>query len=80
MGQLAKQPSARVEYWEPKLRKNVERDAKVRRALEEIGWQVLLIWECETASEEQVRTALRRFLGPIRHSGITQVATQQRSR
>jgi DNA mismatch endonuclease (patch repair protein) len=61
---LAKSPNTRIEYWQPKLRGNVERDTVVRQALEEAGWQVLVIWECETNSLEYVETKLRQFLGP----------------
>lgn len=32
-------------YWEPKLRRNVERDREFDRALEASGWTVLRIWE-----------------------------------
>ena len=74
---LAKQPSARLDYWGPKLRRNVERDGNVKRALEEGGWQVLIIWECETAFEEQLGATLRRFLGPTRLFGTGRSATQQ---
>lgn len=66
---LAKQPKTRTEYWTPKLKRNVQRDGVIVRALEDADWQVLVIWECETASEEAVRAKLRRFLGPVRLHG-----------
>lgn len=45
-------PRNNREYWERKLRRNVERDAKARRALAEQGWKVLILWECEIPREE----------------------------
>lgn len=33
-----------------KFRQNKARDAKVRRQLRQLGWRVLLIWECEVKS------------------------------
>jgi DNA mismatch endonuclease (patch repair protein) len=40
------------EYWNAKLARNVARDVARRVELESLGWQVLVIWECETRSEE----------------------------
>ena len=33
--------------------------------LDAAGWGVLVIWECETKSQEAVRQALLNFLGPL---------------
>lgn len=41
-------PKSRQRYWLPKLRRNVERDAEDQRNLQELGWKVLVVWECET--------------------------------
>ena len=41
-------PKSRRDYWLPKLRRNVERDAADQRLLRESGWNVMVIWECET--------------------------------
>lgn len=41
------EPRANVPYWKPKLRRNVERDCAVNRALREAGWTVLRAWEHE---------------------------------
>ena len=40
-------PTSNVEYWIPKLHKNVERDKQNDRLLLESGWQLAVIWECE---------------------------------
>lgn len=39
-------PSSNEEYWRPKINRNVERDKKVHRELEELGWQICVVWEC----------------------------------
>lgn len=41
-------PTSRIEYWAEKFRRNVERDAEAERALRYLGWDVLVIWQCET--------------------------------
>jgi len=40
-------PKSRLEYWGPKLRRNIQRDRRVRRELRRDGWDVLVVWECE---------------------------------
>jgi len=44
-----KRPSSNADYWHPKLARNVARDENVRLKLARLGWEVLVIWECETA-------------------------------
>lgn len=56
-------PGTRTEYWGPKLRANFSRDCLNRKALEELGWEVLVVWECETKDRDGLTGALRRFLG-----------------
>ena len=40
-------PKKNVEYWEAKFARNVERDAENVHKLEEMGWRVHVIWECQ---------------------------------
>lgn len=40
-------PSSNEEYWRRKINGNVERDKKNYALLENQGWQVLVIWECQ---------------------------------
>ena len=42
------QPSANSWYWEPKLRRNVERDRAADAALGDAGWTVIRLWEHES--------------------------------
>ena len=39
------QPAANTWYWEPKLRRNVERDRAADTALGQAGWTVVRLWE-----------------------------------
>lgn len=48
-------PKSNQEFWENKFRANVERDARSRKALEDLGWRVLVVWECETQHEGCLR-------------------------
>ncbi len=42
-----RRPSTNVTFWAKKLQDNHLRDLRKRKALEELGWGVLEIWECE---------------------------------
>lgn len=57
-------PTTRREFWRNKLDGNVRRDRRNEAALEEMGWRVLIIWECQTKDLDRVAEAVRRFLGP----------------
>jgi DNA mismatch endonuclease (patch repair protein) len=35
------------EWWTEKLLGNRKRDQKHQKELEEMGWRVLVVWECE---------------------------------
>lgn len=41
-------PKTRVDFWQQKFDANIARDRKNVSALEDAGWQVLTVWECET--------------------------------
>ena len=40
-------PSTNREFWVAKIRRNQERDRENYRVLQENGWQVIVIWECQ---------------------------------
>jgi DNA mismatch endonuclease (patch repair protein) len=55
-------PKDNAEYWGAKFERNVERDHAAARELRALGWQVLVIWECQTRNAPQLRQKLKRFL------------------
>jgi DNA mismatch endonuclease, patch repair protein len=46
----ASMPKTRTKFWEAKFADNVVRDKRVTDELQALGWQVVVIWECETRS------------------------------
>ncbi|WP_139652586.1 very short patch repair endonuclease [Raoultibacter phocaeensis] len=40
-------PKSNIEYWHIKFERNVERDEKNLALLEELGWKVHVVWECQ---------------------------------
>lgn len=44
---LAATPKSRAEFWQQKFDKNVANDKINKELLEDAGWKVIIIWECE---------------------------------
>ncbi|WP_246762753.1 very short patch repair endonuclease [Rhizobium sp. NZLR1] len=47
-------PGSNQSYWAPKLQRNAQRDAEKDVELIGLGWQVLVIWECEMRAPSDV--------------------------
>lgn len=62
---LASSPKSNTSYWQDKLRRNVERDAVAMASLRYLGWDVLLIWECETRNAARLRIAIERVIAHV---------------
>lgn len=56
---LAAIPKTRPEFWASKFRANVDRDRRNKALLQEQGWRVVEIWECETRDVEALWLRLR---------------------
>jgi DNA mismatch endonuclease (patch repair protein) len=56
-------PKSRVDYWRPKLQRNQQRDIENIHKLQDLGFRVLVLWECEIAKDGRLANKLRRFLG-----------------
>lgn len=74
----SKPPKQNKSYWEPKLRRNRERDKAVSMQLRKSGWTVLRIWEHELAHSLRVSRRLERALtGKGRRSTPPNVITSE---
>ena len=60
---LAHAPRTNLNYWSPKLSRNVARDSAHLSTLKKDGWKVLVVWECQTRNTAQLSGRLKRFLG-----------------
>ncbi|WP_081467157.1 very short patch repair endonuclease [Burkholderia ambifaria] len=50
----ARLPKSRLAFWGPKLDSNAARDQVVQEQLQELGWSVFVIWECESSKEHNL--------------------------
>ena len=48
-------PKTRPSFWREKFAKTVIRDSLNERALWSLGYDVLVVWECETARDPRPR-------------------------
>ncbi|RWP70764.1 DNA mismatch endonuclease Vsr [Mesorhizobium sp.] len=55
-------PTTRPEYWIPKLERNVERDRLAEVELRRLGWDILVVWECETRDGVLLADKIATFL------------------
>ncbi len=55
-------PGSNQDYWRPKLERNQQRDAAHIENLRKTGWDVMVIWECQTRDQDQLRHGIEDFL------------------
>ena len=60
-------PRSNVEFWQEKIRRNKERDAQEVAALEALGWNVIVVWECELSRRARDLT-LRNLVDAVRRN------------
>ncbi len=52
-------PKNNAAFWKEKILGNVERDQKNQENLRNLGWRVLVVWECELKKESRMQTLER---------------------
>ena len=62
---VATTPKTNSEFWVEKFDRNIVRDVRTREQLEKLGWRVIVVWECELRSANQVAGAVRRVADEI---------------
>jgi DNA mismatch endonuclease, patch repair protein len=55
-------PKSNRDYWIPKLERNVQRDREHQEQLMNMGWQILVLWECELKDKECLAEIIKSFL------------------
>ncbi len=61
-----KLPETRKEFWENKIRGNVERDKRNKIELEKNGWRVITVWQCELKNKKIQEETLNRLVTSLR--------------
>jgi DNA mismatch endonuclease (patch repair protein) len=58
----ARTPKSNRDYWTAKITRNAARDVRNRERLQDMGWSILTLWECELKDEVGLTCRLRSFL------------------
>ena len=58
-------PKNNAEFWKAKINGNVARDRRQQQALSAMGWNVLVIWECELKADVRDETLAKIYLAII---------------
>jgi DNA mismatch endonuclease, patch repair protein len=57
-------PRTRSEFWAEKLQNNRDRDERTIAKLRSLGWEAVVVWECELKDPHTLKRVLQEFLGP----------------
>lgn len=49
-------PKTNTEFWQSKIKRNKERDAKEQCTLASLGWHCITIWECQLKANQREKT------------------------
>lgn len=63
---LAYTPKSNAQYWLDKFEANMRRDALALEALGDLGWEILIVWECELLNLPALAQKLHSFLAAER--------------
>jgi len=61
----ATMPATRVKFWREKFERNVSRDLANQTKLQDLGWRVIVLWECEIATIAARENRLARLMFEI---------------
>ncbi len=61
-------PSQMIRIWESKIERNVERDHINTTRLKIEGWNVRIIWECETENQELLKSIITEIMSSVTYS------------
>ena len=59
-------PKTNKSFWNRKFDDNVRRDKYVRKQLLEMGYELMVIWECQTKNISDLETELLDFVGQVK--------------
>ncbi len=59
-------PSSNEEYWHKKIDGNVQRDKENREKLASLGWNVIILWECQL-KKKTAEERLQRLCAEIKN-------------
>lgn len=59
---ITRVPKSNLDFWKPKLERTKQRDQEHLRALQQSGWEALVIWECQLKDTGALKRRITAFL------------------
>lgn len=60
-----KLPSSNVQFWKNKISQNINRDVIVIKRLNDLGWRVFVLWQCEIRNKLDREVRLNQLIEDI---------------
>jgi DNA mismatch endonuclease (patch repair protein) len=61
-------PKSNIEFWKQKFRENVRRDQTNYARLKELGWRVIVLWQCQLRTIDLAAAALQPYFSVEKRS------------
>lgn len=58
----AARPKTNSEFWNTKIRGNIERDEKIQEELAKIGWHIVILWTCNLTNKDNFEFVMKELL------------------
>jgi len=65
-----KLPETNKKFWESKINSNIERDKKTQQELKNLGWKVIIVWQCELKNKKLRAKKLKEIEEKIQNNHI----------
>jgi DNA mismatch endonuclease (patch repair protein) len=59
-------PKSKIGYWSTKINANKERDKIHINKLKNLGWESIVVWQCQLKDQAKTKQRLINFLGPAK--------------
>jgi DNA mismatch endonuclease Vsr len=60
-------PKSNIDYWKIKINGNIDRDNKTYSQLSKLGWNIIVVWECQLKKDKRESTLLE-LIGKIKQN------------
>lgn len=58
-------PKTNEQFWKDKIERNVARDKHNHVKLQELGWRVFVVWECELKQKDSFERTMEKLISDI---------------
>ncbi len=62
----AKVPNTRTLFWVDKINGNVKRDEEIIKSLKEMGWKIIIVWQCQLKNFKLREKRLMQILSELK--------------